>query len=189
MHPSPPRGQTDSPQPSPSCACSHPPWEGKGALRKSLAEHPDLPTAPAPVFLTLSVSTGPAARDWHLTWHRLPLSTTCASPLASPCDGLLVPGGSAPSLPLPPSPRCFPAPLEGHTFLVVVPFCSVSPGLRTLPHHQGPCLFSAAPPVQGFWAPSALLGTAGSKYEGWDPLWGHETSSFSMTQHNPSSPC
>ena len=63
MHPFPPRRQTDSPQPSPSCACSHPPWEGKGALRKSLAEHPDLPTAPAPVFLTLSVSIGPAARD------------------------------------------------------------------------------------------------------------------------------
>ena len=70
----------------------------------------------------------------------------------------------------------------------MVPFCSVSPGLRTLPHHQGPCLFSAAPPVQGLWAPSILLGTAWLKYEGWDPVWGHETTSFSMTQHNPSSP-
>ena len=113
---------------------------------------------------------------------------TCASPLASSCDGLLVPGGPAPSLPLPPSPSCSPAPLEGGTFLVMVPFCSVSPGLRTLPHHQGPCLFSAAPPVQGLWAPSTVLGTAWPKYEGWDPLWEHETTSFSMTQHNPSSP-
>ena len=118
----------------------------------------------------------------------LPHPTTCASPLASPHDGVLVPGGPAPSLPLPPSPSCSPAPLEGRTFLVMVPFCSVSPGLRTLPHHQGPCLFSAAPPVQGLWAPSILLGTAWLKYEGWDPLWGHETTSFSMTQHNPSSP-
>ena len=115
--------------------------------------------------------------------------TTCSSPLASPPDGVLVPGSPAPSLPLPPSPSCSPAPLEGRTFLVMVPFCSVSPGLRTLPHHQGPCLFSAAPPVQGLWTPSSLLGAAWPKYEGWDPLWGHETSSLSVTQHNPSSPC
>ena len=47
MHPFPPRRQTDSPQPSPSCACSHPPWEGKGALRKSLAEHQDPPDCPS----------------------------------------------------------------------------------------------------------------------------------------------
>ena len=47
MHPFPPCGQTDSPQPSPSCACSHPPWEGKGALRKSLAEHPDPTDCPS----------------------------------------------------------------------------------------------------------------------------------------------
>ena len=47
VHPSPPHGQTDSPQPSPSGTCSHAPWEGKGALRKSLAQHPDPPDSPS----------------------------------------------------------------------------------------------------------------------------------------------
>ena len=78
--------------------------------------------------------------------HVLPHPTTCASPLASPRDGVLVPGGPAPSLPLPPSPSCSPASLEGCTFLVMVPLCSVSPGLRTFPHHQGPCLCCSSSP-------------------------------------------
>ena len=42
-----------------------------------------------------------------------------------------------PQASLSPSPSCSPAPLEGHTFLVVVHFCSVSPGLRTLPASSG----------------------------------------------------
>ena len=137
MHPFPPRGQTDSPQPSPSCACSHPPWEGKGALRKSLAEHPDPPDCPSSCLPhTLCLHRACCSRLTPHLAQAAPPHDTCF-PLASPRDGLLVPGGPAPSLPLPPSPSCSPAPLEGHTFLVMVHFCSVSPGLRTLPASSG----------------------------------------------------
>ena len=77
MHPSPPRGQIDSPQTCPSCACSHPPWEGKGALGKSLAEHldsPDCPSSRVPHPLCLHRA---CCRRLTAPWHRLPSPCMC----------------------------------------------------------------------------------------------------------------
>ena len=55
------------------CACSHPPWEGKGALGKSLAEHldsPDCPSSRVPHPLCLHRA---CCRRLTAPWHRLPL--------------------------------------------------------------------------------------------------------------------
>ena len=55
------------------CACSHPPWEGKGALGKSLAEHldsPDCPSTRVPHPLCLHRA---CCRRLTPPWHRLPL--------------------------------------------------------------------------------------------------------------------
>ena len=64
-------------QPCPSCACSHPPWEGKGALGKSLAEHldsPDCPSSRVPHPLCLHRA---CCRRLTAPWHRLPSPCMC----------------------------------------------------------------------------------------------------------------